>query len=77
MIIAEGISYTVRVLARPDLNRQIVRSATCDIAIPEYQLTLPASSRGQLTTVEGLIRDVVADLTLDRSMLQDVLRRKW
>ncbi|KAG9225207.1 hypothetical protein CCMSSC00406_0007038 [Pleurotus cornucopiae] len=62
----EGISYTVRVLARPDLNRQIVRSATCDIAIPEYQLTLPASSRGQLTTVEGLIRDVVADLSLDQ-----------
>ncbi|KAL0954224.1 hypothetical protein HGRIS_005352 [Hohenbuehelia grisea] len=62
----EGIAYTLRILARSDLNRQIVRSEACSIEIPEYQLNLPASLRGQLTTVEGLIRDVVADLSLDQ-----------
>ncbi|KAJ7717523.1 zf-ZPR1-domain-containing protein [Mycena maculata] len=64
----EGTVYTARILQRPDLDRQIVRSSTCEIYIAEYELTLPASSRGQLTTVEGLIRDVVADLSMDQPL---------
>jgi zinc finger protein len=36
--------------------------------IPEYELTLPATTRGQLTTVEGLIRDVVSDLSMDQPL---------
>ncbi|KAJ6498025.1 zf-ZPR1-domain-containing protein [Mycena vitilis] len=64
----EGTVYTARILQRPDLDRQIVRSETCEIYIPEYELTLPASKRGQLTTVEGLIRDVVADLSMDQPL---------
>ncbi|KAJ7031519.1 ZPR1 zinc-finger domain-containing protein [Mycena alexandri] len=62
----EGTVYTARILQRSDLDRQIVRSPHCEIYIAEYELTLPASSRGQLTTVEGLIRDVVADLSMDQ-----------
>ncbi|KAK7064801.1 zinc-finger protein ZPR1 [Favolaschia claudopus] len=62
----EGTVYTARILQRSDLDRQIVRSSTCEIYLAEYELTLPASSRGQLTTVEGLIRDVVADLSMDQ-----------
>ncbi|KAF5352256.1 hypothetical protein D9757_012513 [Collybiopsis confluens] len=64
----EGALYTARILTRSDLNRQIVRSANAAIIIPEYQLTLPSSARGQLTTVEGLIRDIVADLSLDQPL---------
>ncbi|KAJ6569521.1 zf-ZPR1-domain-containing protein [Mycena capillaripes] len=64
----EGTVYTARILQRPDLDRQIVRSPTCEIYLAEYELTLPASSRGQLTTVEGLIRDVVADLSMDQPL---------
>ncbi|KIM74697.1 hypothetical protein PILCRDRAFT_828020 [Piloderma croceum F 1598] len=63
----EGAIYTARILTRDDLNRQLVRSASCTITIPEYELTLPAN-RGQLTTVEGLIRDVVADLSGDQPL---------
>lgn len=66
--LAEGTVYTARILARSDLNRQIVRSPTCEIVIPEYELTLPASARGQLTTIEGLIRDVIADLSMDQPL---------
>jgi len=36
--------------------------------IPEYELTLPATARGRLTTVEGLIRDVVSDLSIDQPL---------
>ncbi|EEB98555.1 hypothetical protein MPER_01914, partial [Moniliophthora perniciosa FA553] len=60
--------YTARILARSDLDRQIVRSPSCSIQIPEFELTLPATSQGQLTTVEGLIRDVVADLSIDQPL---------
>lgn len=62
--------YTAHILSPEDLNRQLVRSSSCAILLPEYELTLPASSRGQLTTVEGLLRDIVQDLEGDQ-----VLRR--
>ncbi|KAL0064868.1 nucleolar zinc-finger protein [Marasmius tenuissimus] len=67
-LIAEGTLYTAKILSRPDLNRQIVRSPHCTIQIPQLELTLPstATSQGQLTTVEGLVRDVVADLSIDQ-----------
>ena len=60
--IAEGTVYTARIFTREDLNRQLVKSASCSVMIPQYELTIPPS-RGQLTTVEGLIRDIVADLS--------------
>ncbi|KAG1777221.1 ZPR1 zinc-finger domain-containing protein [Suillus placidus] len=59
--------YTVKVLNRGDLNRQFIRSEACAINIPECQLVLPPS-RGQLTTVEGLLGDIVADLNVQQSL---------
>ncbi|KAG1779494.1 ZPR1 zinc-finger domain-containing protein [Suillus placidus] len=50
----EGTMYTVKVLNRGDLNRQLIRSEACTINILECQLVLPPSC-GQLTTVEGLL----------------------
>ncbi|KAF9268429.1 zf-ZPR1-domain-containing protein [Marasmius fiardii PR-910] len=64
----EGTLYTARILVRSDLDRQIVRAPSCSIQIPEFELTLPATSHGQLTTVEGLIRDVIADLETDQPL---------
>jgi zinc finger protein len=63
----EGSVYTARILSRQDLNRQIVKSGTCTVTIPEYELTIPAS-KGQLTTVEGLISDVIRDLSYDQPL---------
>jgi len=54
-------------LDRGDLNRQLVKSASCSVTIPQYELTIP-SSRGQLTTVEGLIRGIAADLSADQPL---------
>ncbi|KAG6825697.1 hypothetical protein H0H92_002792 [Tricholoma furcatifolium] len=64
----EGTKYTARILDRSDLDRQIVRSPSCEIVIPELDLTLPPTSRGQLTTVEGLIRDIYSDLNGDQPL---------
>ncbi|KAH9975826.1 zf-ZPR1-domain-containing protein [Lactifluus volemus] len=63
----EGTIYTARILSRQDLNRQIVKSETCTVTIPEYELTIPAS-KGQLTTVEGIIQDVIRDLSYDQPL---------
>lgn len=63
----EGTIYTARILSREDLDRQLVKSDTCTVVIPEFELTIPPS-RGQLTTVEGLIRDIVADLSEDQPL---------
>ncbi|KAI0704360.1 zf-ZPR1-domain-containing protein [Cytidiella melzeri] len=58
----EGVVYTARILARKDLDRQIVKSETCTVIIPDFELTIPPN-RGQLTTVEGLLRDIATDLS--------------
>lgn len=65
--VAKGVSYTVQVLLSADLNRQIVRSESCAIEIPEFELQLPPS-RGQLTTVEGLLCGIVTDLEADQPL---------
>ena len=79
------MSYTLKVLERDDLNRQLVKSTTSTITIPEFQLTIPPG-KGQLTTVEGILRDTVTDLRADQplrriqdektySIIEELLRR--
>ncbi|KAF9653346.1 zinc-finger protein zpr1 [Thelephora ganbajun] len=63
----EGTIYTARIHDRQDLNRQLVKSASCSVTIPQFDLTIPPV-RGQLTTVEGLLRDIVADLSADQPL---------
>lgn len=63
----KGVLYTARILDRKDLNRQLVKSQTCTVIISEYELTIPAH-RGQLTTVEGLIRDTIKDLEIGQPL---------
>lgn len=57
--------YTVHVLSRDDLDRQIVKSNWATIAIPEFALTIPPG-RGQLTTIEGIMRDTIRDLAMEQ-----------
>ena len=45
------------------MNRQLVRSEHCTLSIPEYELTIPPA-KGQMTTVEGIITDMINDLQI-------------
>ena len=63
----QGSTYAVKVLSRDDLDRQLVKSNTCSVNIPEFELTIPAG-RGQLTTIEGILRDTVTDLSADQPL---------
>jgi zinc finger protein len=58
------------------MNRQLIRSSSCTISIPEYALTLPPT-RGQLTTVEGLVREIIADLSADQPLRRALHPETW
>lgn len=62
-----GAVYTVKATEPNDLNRQLVKSDHCTINIPELSIEIPAS-RGQLTTIEGILRDMVRDLGTDQAL---------
>jgi len=68
-----GVTYTVKILNQGDLDRQLVKSETASITIPDFELTIPPL-RGQLTTVEGLFRDTILDLNSDQPVrrIQDL-----
>ena len=63
------MTFTVHLLTRKDLSRQLVKSNFCTVSLPDYQLTIPPG-RGQLSNVEGVLRDTIRDLGMDQ-----VLRR--
>jgi zinc finger protein len=70
-ISAKGVNYTVHLLSRKDLDRQLVKSNTATITLPDYQLTIPPG-RGQLTTVEGVIRDTIRDLDMEQPVRRHI-----
>ncbi|WVW83923.1 hypothetical protein I302_105945 [Kwoniella bestiolae CBS 10118] len=61
----KGVVYTVHLLTREDLNRQLVKSNFATLSIPDLQLTIPPG-RGQINTVEGIIRDTIRDLNISQ-----------
>lgn len=52
---------------RDDLDRQLIKSDFCNVAIPEYQLQIPPS-KGQFTTIEGIIQDTIRDLSFEQPL---------
>ncbi|KAG8869551.1 nucleolar zinc-finger protein [Serendipita sp. 405] len=62
-----GLVYTIKVLTNADLNRQLVKSQYCTVTVPEFELTIPPS-KGQLTTIEGLLKNVMDDLAPEQPL---------
>ncbi|KAG0303686.1 nucleolar zinc-finger protein [Dissophora globulifera] len=60
-----GAIYTCKVTSRADLNRQLVKTDTAVVKIPEIDFEIPAQ-RGHLTTIEGLLQTVIDDLESDQ-----------
>ncbi|KAI8052023.1 ZPR1 zinc-finger domain-containing protein [Syncephalis plumigaleata] len=59
-----GIKITSKLSTKEDLNRQLVKSDSATVKFVELDLEIPATSRrGALTTVEGVISTVIADLS--------------
>ncbi|KAL1500998.1 hypothetical protein ABEB36_006405 [Hypothenemus hampei] len=52
----KGVRIEVKVSNKEDLTRDVLKSETCDLEIPELDLTVgPHALGGRFTTVEGLI----------------------
>ena len=50
----KGVKYTCRVQNVFDLNRDVLKSETCSLAIPELEVELEHGSLGgRFTTIEG------------------------
>eukprot|EP01026_Neomeris_dumetosa_P014961 TRINITY_DN1557_c0_g1_i7.p1 TRINITY_DN1557_c0_g1~~TRINITY_DN1557_c0_g1_i7.p1 ORF type:complete len:467 (+),score=71.49 TRINITY_DN1557_c0_g1_i7:113-1513(+) len=61
------IILTVDSSTEPEvLSRQIVKSENACISIPEVELEIPGS-KGQLTTVEGIISNTISDLQMGQA----------
>ncbi|TIB30292.1 hypothetical protein E3P84_03421 [Wallemia ichthyophaga] len=62
-----GSLHTVHVTSPEDLDRQIVKSEHATVSFLEYELTVP-EGRGQLTNIEGVIRDTIRDLSMNQPL---------
>ncbi|MBW0486826.1 hypothetical protein O181_026541 [Austropuccinia psidii MF-1] len=61
-----GSIYSVKNLIGPkDLNRQVIKSEHCIVRFKELQLEIP-KGMGKMTTVEGLIKDTIDDLSFNQ-----------
>ncbi|XP_071806568.1 zinc finger protein ZPR1-like [Asterias amurensis] len=59
----KGCRVDVHILNQQDLNRQVVKSDTASIKIPELDLEIPGGAqKGSFTTVEGIIDRVTQGL---------------
>ncbi|CDK24679.1 unnamed protein product [Kuraishia capsulata CBS 1993] len=61
----KGSRYVLKIEGKSDLNRQVVKSESCVCKFVELDLEIPAM-RGQLTTVEGLLSEMIDDLSGDQ-----------
>ena len=59
----KGRKIAVRVESRADLSRDVIKSDTASVAIPEVDLELTAGTLGgRVTTVEGLLQEIARSL---------------
>lgn len=59
-----GVTITCSVETAEDLQRSVLISDAAVVKVPEVELEIPSSQRGRLTTIEGLIDEVMENLTI-------------
>ncbi|ESX02039.1 Zinc finger protein zpr1 [Ogataea parapolymorpha DL-1] len=70
-IAEKGSRYVLKIENKEDFNRQVVKSDYCTCKFIELDIEIPAK-RGQLTTVEGLLSEMVEDLEMDQPQRKEV-----
>lgn len=65
----QGVQYALKLKAKMDMNREVVKSDSATTRIPELDFEIPAfTQKGCLTTIEGLIDRAVAGLEQDQAV---------
>lgn len=67
----KGSKYMLKVEEKDDFNRQVIKSETASCKFVELDLEIPGK-RGQLTTVEGLLSEMVDDLESDQPLREKI-----
>lgn len=60
-----GAKYVMKVETKEDFNRQVIKSETASCKFVELDIEIPPK-RGVLTTVEGLLEEMIEDLSSDQ-----------
>ncbi|CAL9728080.1 zinc finger chaperone Zpr1p [Monosporozyma unispora] len=60
-----GSKYVLKVENKDDFNRQVIKSETANCKFVELDIEIPPK-RGVLTTVEGLLEEMIDDLSSDQ-----------
>ncbi|ODV86542.1 hypothetical protein CANARDRAFT_27736 [[Candida] arabinofermentans NRRL YB-2248] len=66
-----GSRYILKIETKEDFNRQIIKHETCNCKFIELDIEIPAK-RGQLTTVEGLLSEMIDDLEMDQPQRKEI-----
>ncbi|CCH62518.1 hypothetical protein TBLA_0H02330 [Henningerozyma blattae CBS 6284] len=67
----KGSKYLLKVESREDFNRQVIKSESATCKFIELDIEIPAK-RGQLTTVEGLLSEMIEDLESDQETRKSI-----
>ncbi|KAM0734611.1 Zinc finger protein ZPR1 [Formica fusca] len=68
----QGVKIEVMVTGKEDFNRDLLKSETCDMEIPEFELEVgPAALGGRFTTVEGIITAIKEQLSSSTAFTGD------
>lgn len=69
-IAEKGSRYVFKIESKEDFNRQVVKSETATCTFSELELEIPPE-RGQLTTVEGLLSEMITNLEQDQELRRE------
>lgn len=61
----KGSKYVLQIEDKKDLNRQVIKSEWCVCKFAEIDVEIPPR-KGQLTTVEGLLSQILSDISADQ-----------
>ncbi|PVH18243.1 uncharacterized protein CXQ87_001161 [Candidozyma duobushaemuli] len=64
-IAEKGSRYNFKIESKEDFSRQVVKSETATCTFSEIELEIPPE-RGQLTNIEGLLTEMIANLEMDQ-----------
>lgn len=63
----QGVSYTLKIRTKRDLNREVVKADSATTRIPELEFEIPPfTQKGALSTIEGLLERAVLGLEQDQ-----------
>lgn len=68
----QGVKITVKINGRNDMSRDVLKSDTCELEIPELECEIgPSGLGGRFTTVEGVLTAIKDQIVESSAVFQD------